>query len=143
MKSKIRIGSGIIVENNEGELLLGKRINAFGEGNYGVPGGRQEDGEDAMTCASRELKDETGLIAQKLVLLGRVIDTDGFVHSIFHCTKYTGEPKNIETDKCEEWEWFKKNALPENILVAHKAGVEMLENEGISEIVLENNPLKK
>ena len=53
-----RIGVGVIAENSDGLMLLGKRKNAHGEGDWEPPGGHLEFGETPIECAIRELKEE-------------------------------------------------------------------------------------
>jgi len=127
------IGTAIIVQNKNGEILLGKRINSFGEGFYGIPGGRVERGEKLASCADRELKEETGLKSKEFRYLCVVKEwqeskNQDFIHFIFLCNDFDGTPVLLEPEKCESWNWYDLNNLPENILPGHLVGIEVLKS---------------
>lgn len=62
------IGCAAIVWRGE-EVLLIRRGRAPLNGQWSIPGGRQEWGETTRECALRELKEETGLEAEILGLV--------------------------------------------------------------------------
>ncbi|MEA1883984.1 MAG: NUDIX hydrolase [Thermotogota bacterium] len=49
-----------------------------------VPAGKLDPGESPENCALRELKEETGLAAEKLVSLGHIYTTAGFSNERIH-----------------------------------------------------------
>jgi 8-oxo-dGTP diphosphatase len=51
----------VVVLEQDGTVLLGKRKGGFGEGKWGLPQGYIEFDEDFLTAAIREVKEETGL----------------------------------------------------------------------------------
>jgi ADP-ribose pyrophosphatase YjhB (NUDIX family) len=53
-------GVVVLIEKEE-TVLLGKRRGGFGAGKWGLPQGYIEFGEDFLTAAIREVKEETGL----------------------------------------------------------------------------------
>lgn len=109
----------MIIEDNK--LLLGKRKSELGKGTWGLPGGKLEFGEEPTDCAIRELKEETNLITStdNLVFCGfsNTIFDDNlhYITLIYNIISYTGELKIMEEDKCEKWEWFDLNNLPQNL----------------------------
>lgn len=131
------IGVCLIAEKDS-SILLGKRINSFGSGSFGMPGGRVNVGEKLEDAGIRELAEETGLEADKLQYVGVVRENQGnydFIHFIFQ-SLIEGDPKVLEPDKCEEWIWFPKDGLPENILRGHRAAIDLyLNQEGIIDII--------
>lgn len=118
----------IVLDKTQTKLLLGKRINAYKAGFYGLPGGRIDHAEQLETGARRELQEETGLKTHELEYIGVVREKQeaySFIHFAFVCKKYKGTPKTLEPEKCEKWEWFSFNEFPKKILPGHKAAIEL------------------
>ena len=128
------LGTCIIVLSRDGKkVLLGKRKNSYRSGYYGLPGGRVESSEKLIDSAKRELLEETGLDVRVLKYIGVIRDLQEgytFTHFAFLCKKYKGEPKLTEPDKCEAWEWFSINSVPEKTLVGNKAAIDMFLKSG-------------
>jgi 8-oxo-dGTP diphosphatase len=103
-----KIGIAAVVLK-DGKFLLGKRKGSHGAGAYGFPGGHLEMGETWEGCASRELTEETGLTASKFRFVGvtnDIFSSDKHYITIFMLAlDVSGEPKVLEPDKCEGWEW--------------------------------------
>ncbi len=130
---------GVCILVTQGTLVLvGKRKNAYKSGFYGLPGGRLEIGEPLEVCARRELEEETGVTAIKLEYRGVVREWQedyDFLHIVFMCSRWDGEPKTTEPDKCEKWEWVDQAQLPSPMLAGHIAAVSLLHSgEGYKDI---------
>lgn len=111
-----RVGVGVIVVRDH-KVLLGKRKNAHGEGDWNFPGGHLEFGEEVIDCAVRETKEETGLDLENARIGPFTNDlfTQENKHyiTIFVIGYSTqGEPQMLEPDKCESWQWFAWDNLP-------------------------------
>jgi ADP-ribose pyrophosphatase YjhB (NUDIX family) len=52
---------GALVQDDAGRLLVVRRANEPGQGQWSVPGGRVELGEDDLAAVRREVLEETGL----------------------------------------------------------------------------------
>jgi len=127
------IGTCIIVTSkDQSKVLLGKRKNAYKSGLFGLPGGRIELGEAAVAAAKRELAEETGLSRRKVRYVGVVKEYQGewdFIHLVFgYELGESEEPTTLEPDKCEGWQWFGWDELPERIVPGHKAGINLYRN---------------
>lgn len=110
------IGVGVAIIRN-GKILLGKRKNAHGEGEWAFPGGHLEYGEQVEACARREVLEETGLeLGQCHVgpYTNNVFTTHNkhYITLIIIAEAGEGEPQNLEPEKCESWQWFDWNQLP-------------------------------
>lgn len=125
----------IVLDKTKKKVLLGKRKNAYGEGMWGLPGGRMELKEKLEDAAKRELLEETNLIAKKIIFIGVVRElqeTYNFIHFGFLCEKYEGKLINKEPDKLEEWLWFDLIDLPKDILPGHNAILDIYINKNIN-----------
>lgn len=117
-----KIGVGVLVVQN-GQLLLGERINSHGSGTWSPPGGHLEFGESPADCAARELREETGLIATEIVPGPWTNDffesEDKHYISVFMFVKaFKGVPEVTEPEKCSRWRWFDFDALPESLFLS-------------------------
>lgn len=63
---------GAVVHDAEGRLLLVQRANDPGRGQWSLPGGRVEAGENDASAVARELHEETGLLVRAGSLVGSV-----------------------------------------------------------------------
>ncbi len=119
-----QIGVGVIVIKDE-KVLLGKRRNSHGEGTWSFPGGHLELNEDIDTCASREVQEEAGIRIKNI--RHRTFTNDIFEReakhyvTLFVTAEYaSGEVRVTEPDKCERWEWFAWNDLPNPLFLPIK-----------------------
>ncbi len=51
---------------------------------YEVPAGRQDPGEEPLACAQRELREETGCVAERVTLMTTIYTTPGFTDERIH-----------------------------------------------------------
>lgn len=61
-------GIVVLIEDG-GRVLLGKRNGSYGQGLWGLPQGFIEEHEDFLTAALREVKEETGLDVEVTAIL--------------------------------------------------------------------------
>ena len=62
-KQFVRVGVGVIIQNKEGNVLIGKRKGSHAQ-YYSIPGGNMEIGESFEQTATREIQEETNLIIE-------------------------------------------------------------------------------
>ncbi len=63
---------GAVVHDPDGRLLLVRRANDPGRGQWSLPGGRVEPGESDASAVAREIHEETGLLVRAGSLVGSV-----------------------------------------------------------------------
>lgn len=117
----IGVGIGIMVFKN-GQVLLSKRKQSHGEGEYGGPGGHLEFGETFFDCAKRECKEEAGIEIDNIrfLCLSHVKKYEGkhYVDVGLVADWKSGEPKILEPEKAEKWDWYDLNKLPKPLFAA-------------------------
>ena len=111
-----KIGVGVLVWRDK-QLLLGKRITKDQRSCWQFPGGHLENGESVIECASREVREETGLKVKALRHLGFTDKTftmgqQQYITLLVSGLYESGVAKTLEPDKCEVWQWFDYQQLP-------------------------------
>ena len=123
MNLQLRPAVGVsVLIRKENKILLGKRKNSHGAGTWAPPGGHVELNEQPFETAKREVFEETGLHIKNL--------RDGpYTNDIFkkeklhYITLYiiadyeSGIAEVKEPEKCEAWEWYAWNDLPDNLFL--------------------------
>lgn len=118
----IQVGSGIIVEDDRGRVLLQLRADNHC---WSYCGGSLEVDERAEDAARRELLEETGLVAESLELFGvwsgpelHYVYPNGDevsnVDIVFLCKAYSGKLR-CQEDEVSELRFFPADSLPENL----------------------------
>lgn len=125
----IRVGVGVTIIK-EGKILLGKRKNAHGEGQWATPGGHLEYMESFKDCVLREIAEECGVEVENIRFqyLANLKDypPKHYCHIGMLADWKSGEPQVLEPDKCEEWKWFDMDNIPENIFVSSRWALDAL-----------------
>ncbi|HDP73877.1 MAG TPA: NUDIX domain-containing protein [Candidatus Woesearchaeota archaeon] len=121
MQERPRTGVGVIVVKDR-KVLLGKRKNAHGEGCWSFPGGHLELYEDVEECAAREVMEETGISiknSRKAAFTNDIFEKEQKHYvTLFIVSDFaSGEVFVKEPDKCEKWEWFHWDDLPEPLFI--------------------------
>jgi len=126
-----KVGIGVMILNEKGEVLLGLRKGSHGEGEWAFPGGHLEFGEMVFETAKREVKEETGLDVEPVEIVSiademRYIKTDNkhYLNIGVKAIYQGGQLKIMEPDKCLEWKWFDLNNLPDKMLEGTQLSLE-------------------
>lgn len=103
------------------ELLLLRRFNTgYEDGNYSVPAGHLDGGEEVKAAAIREAKEECGIDIDPadLDVVGVMHrkSTDERIDFFLTASTWSGEIVNAEPDKCDELRWCDMDDLPANVI---------------------------
>ena len=115
-------------KNGDTEILLALRKNTgYRDGQYELPGGHVDAGEDLLQAMVREAKEELLIDIReenlKIVHILHHYNGDR-INFILTTDKYEGIPAIGENDKCEKIEWFDINNLPANMIPKIKRAIE-------------------
>ena len=81
----------IVALTEEGRICLVRQYRtAIGRVTVEIPAGKLDPGEDPLECAGRELREETGMVAEKMAFLTTIASSDGFCDELIHIYMATG-----------------------------------------------------
>jgi 8-oxo-dGTP diphosphatase len=114
---RLLVGVGVLVYRRR-KLLLGKRKGSHGAATWALPGGHLEAGETIEACAVRETAEETGLAVGRIRHAGFTSDVFAdenkhYVTLFVEAGDVSGIAVLLEPDKCDAWDWFAWDDLPE------------------------------
>ncbi|MEJ1221699.1 nucleotide triphosphate diphosphatase NUDT15 [Sediminicola sp. 1XM1-17] len=128
-KQEPKVGVGVIVVNESGRVLVGKRRGGHAP-YYSIPGGHLELGESFESAAIREVKEETDLSIDNPQVIAVTNNLETFslegvhyISVILVATSYSGILRLMEPDKCVEWLWVDPNNLPMPHFDASRMGI--------------------
>lgn len=113
---QVRVGIGVYILR-DGKILMGKRIGSHGKNTWSPPGGWLEFGENWEECAKRETLEEAGIEIKNIRFWTVTNDIheveEKHVVTLHMIADYdSGEPKIMEPEKWEKWDWFSWDDLP-------------------------------
>ena len=122
-----QVGIGVMIFK-DGKVLLGKRKGSHGSNNYAFPGGHLEYMESFEDCAKRETLEECGIKINKIKFqfLANMKEYSPKHYTHINLMAYwkSGEPKVLEPEKCENWDWYNLNKLPSPLFRACEWAIE-------------------
>lgn len=108
----------LVCRENDEVLFLQRANTGYADGQWSVPAGHVEFGENATTAAVRECIEEIGVKVDRsdlsLVLVQHKrdpIDGDERVDLFFRTARFAGEPQNCEPQKCAQLKWSRPGKM--------------------------------
>jgi ADP-ribose pyrophosphatase YjhB (NUDIX family) len=126
--------SHLILIKDDKILLLRRFNTGFEDGNYSVVAGHLDGDETFVQAMAREAREEAGIVIRpedmKVVHVMHRKCCPGVerIDFFIQAKKWKGEPKNMESDKCDELDWFETDKLPKNIIPYVKQAIECIRN---------------
>ena len=115
------IAAVYLLFRRDDEILLLLRANTgYEDGNYGLVSGHVDGDEPLAQAAAREAREEAGVkidphdLALRTVMHRR--QDDERVEFFFEPSRWRGEIRNMEPEKCAALSWFPIGALPDNTI---------------------------
>ncbi len=130
---KMPVAVFLILEK-DGKIWLQRRFNTgYRDGHYDLPSGHVDGGESAIHAVIREGKEEAGVDIRPDALSGKHIlhNNDGmeYIQVFFKAEAWTGEPKNMEPDKCDDSGWFPLRDLPQPMIPHVAQALQNIQND--------------
>ena len=118
----------ILLRKKDKILFLLREHTGFMDGTYTLPSGHVEDGENFLTAAIRETKEEVGITVPRnklrlIYTMHRQAANDIRVDLFFETNEWEGEPVNNEPHKHSEIAWFTLQELATKPVMDYQAAV--------------------
>ncbi len=116
------------------KILLSRRFNTgWMDGHYSLVAGHIDGNEPVSEAMIREAKEEAGVVIKKedlqpATVIHRYYPGQEYIDFFFVAKKWEGEPRIMESDKCDDMRWYDMDELPENLLPYVKEAVENYKN---------------
>lgn len=127
-------GASVLAETEEGIALVRQFRYAYGEELYEIPAGKLNAGEDPMEAAGRELKEETGLRAEKLTLLTVLYPSPGYTNEKIYIYRAQGLSRG--ESKLDEGEFLDVEYLPRERVLQMIARGDIRDSKTVAAVLL-------
>lgn len=107
--SFLRLGTSCVVVDDEGRVLLSQRGDL---GTWVLPGGRLDRGERLADAALREVREETGIVAELIRLAGLVYVTRWRRMNVLFLARATGGTLSGRTRETRDNRFFPVDSFP-------------------------------
>lgn len=102
----------VLVRHTDGEYLLTRRAltKPSNPGRYEATiGGSALKGEDAVTCAKRELFEETGILSDSFEKIGRFVSDDTIYFNFLCVTECEKDSIKLQEGETIEYKWVSED----------------------------------
>ena len=118
--ARLRAAAHVFLLRDGQVLLLRRYRTGYEDGNYSVPAGHIDAGEQVLAAAVREVAEEAGvqIAPADLAVVGvmhRRTDHER-VDFFLAAQRWSGTIRNCEPHKCDELAWFALDRLPPNTI---------------------------
>jgi len=122
----------MLIKNDN--ILLVRRFNTgWQDGKYSFVSGHLDGDETVRQAMIREAKEEAGIVikSEDLHVVHTMHRKSNYEYIDFFlvASKWKGDPKNKEPDKCDELRWASLKKLPDNVAPNVKKAIENYNKE--------------
>lgn len=104
-------GGAAVLFVKDGKIALVRQYRyLYAKEIYEIPAGKLNEGEDAETSAARELEEETGYRAKKLVRLAGIYPSPGYTDEVIHV--FYAEEAEFVGQKLDDGEFLNVEFMP-------------------------------
>jgi 8-oxo-dGTP diphosphatase len=121
----------LLVIRDDRVLLAERAGTGYADGQWNLPSGKLEDGEDLVAAVIREAREEIAIelsrddVDMVTSVHNRNENGRARVGFFFRARRWRGDPHNAEPHKCARIDWFPLDRLPANTVPYTRAGVEL------------------
>ncbi|PPT14776.1 NUDIX hydrolase [Streptomyces cinnamoneus] len=130
MPAQRPINDAMLILERNGLVLLAERAGTgYADGLLNLPSGKVDQGEDVVTAAIREAREEVGVDvapeAVRIVHVTHFLNPEGEprVGWFLATSHWTGEPRNAEPHKCAGIAWHPIGHLPDTVVPYNAHGI--------------------
>lgn len=112
-------GAAVLLVLNKKIFLVNQFRYAYGKTIWEIPAGKREKNEKPIVTAARELEEESGYAAERLIFLGQVYPSPGYtdeVIDLFLCDQATCVGKHPDAQEFLQTCWISEESLEQLIL---------------------------
>lgn len=114
-------------------ILLSRRFHTgWQDGKYSVVAGHLDGNETFLQAMIREAKEEADIVLNEkdlhVVHVMHRNAEDERIDFFIQAKKWSGTPKIMEPDKCDDLQWFALDRLPDNTISYIRQAIEMIRN---------------
>lgn len=135
--------AAVVVVNEKKEILLEHQYRyALDEVILEIPAGKLDPEESPLSCARRELEEETGIKAMEWISLGSIVTSPGFCDEtiyIYLARQLSQGEKSWDEDEYVELEYFSLEQLDELMIRGRLKDAKTLAALQLAKIHLQEN----
>jgi len=110
----------LFLERGEEVLLLRRYQTGYEDGKYSVVAGHLDGGEEVKAAMIREAREEAGIGLDpddlQIVQVMHRRSEEERIDFFLSCSRWSGDIRNCEPEKCDELRWVRRDELPGNVI---------------------------
>lgn len=116
-RHKVPVSVNLLLEKDDSILLSLRHPSCRDGSQWGFVAGHLEPGESPKAAMIREVKEELGITLDHDALLPPTVvygTNPEYMGFVFRCKNWSGQPQNLEPEKCKALQFFRLTEIPQN-----------------------------